>query len=90
MVTRNSKRIELPQIGELEESNKATQAVKGAALSERGKSKAGRKKKSDEEKASELLAVYVTVEQKKKLDENAKGVNISSLIKALLIEKGLI
>ena len=54
MVTKNSKPIELPKIGELDDESKVNQAVKGAALNERVKSKGGRKKKSDEEKSNIL------------------------------------
>ena len=90
MVAKNNKPIELPKIGEFDDENKVNQAVKGAALNERVKSKAGRKKKSDEEKSNEYIPVYLTTEQKRKLTQNAQGLSISMLIKSILIEKGML
>lgn len=88
MVTKNLKKIVLPQIDELEGNDNLSQVGKGAALVEKTKGRGGRAKKSDEEKATEYIPVYVTKDQKATLTKNAKGASLSSLIKALLVEKG--
>ena len=90
MVTKNTKGIEVPKIDELEEKgNSVSQAVKGAALVEKTKGR-GRKKKTEEETAVRHISVYLTIEQHEKLVEKAKGVNLASLIKNILNEKGMI
>lgn len=90
MVTKNQKKIVLPQIDDLEGNENLNQVGKGAALVEKTKGRGGRTKKSDEEKATEYIPVYVTKEQKANLTKNAKGASLSALIKTLLVEKGYI
>lgn len=91
MVIKNTKGIELPKIDELEEkANSVPQAVKGAALAEKTKGKGGRKKKTEDEKAVRHVSINLTKEQHEELLRKAKGVSLSSLIKTVLVEKGLL
>lgn len=65
--------------------------IKNAPLSEKKKSTAGRKKKSQEDKADEMMAVYLTAEQKVIVQRYTEKTSVpfSTLIKQLLKEKGI-
>ncbi len=65
--------------------------IKGAVLNEKKKSNAGRKKKSLEDKADEMMAVYFTAEQKEIVQTYTEKTSIpfSTLVKQLLTEKGI-
>ena len=66
--------------------------IKGAALSERRKSTAGRKPKNAEEKANAIIAVCVTNEEKETITNYCKDkkIPVSVLVKQLLEEKGIL
>lgn len=66
--------------------------MKNVALTEKKKSNAGRKKKSQDEKLDAMMAVYFTSEQKETVQNYCDKVNVafSSLIKQILVEKGIL
>lgn len=68
------------------------EVMKGAALKDKVKSKAGRKPKLQEEKATEVMVVYLTEEQKTSLQAYCDKISIpfSTLVKQLLTEKELL
>lgn len=63
-----------------------------ATLTDKKKSNAGRKKKSENDKATEMMAVYFTVEQKEVIQAYCDKISIpfSTLVKQLLSEKGIL
>jgi len=68
------------------------QVAKNANFKEKSLSRAGRKKKSEEDRASEPRPAYFTLEQNAMLDAyiDKTGVPFSTLVKQLLAEKGIL
>jgi predicted transcriptional regulator len=67
------------------------EVMKGAALKDKVKSKAGRKPKIQEEKATETMVVYLTDEQKKKVQEYCDAnMPFSVLVRQILSDKGIL
>lgn len=63
-----------------------------APLIDKVKSKAGRKKKSEEDKATKTMVVYFTEEQKETVENycNGKDIPFSVLVRQLLNERGIL
>lgn len=65
--------------------------MKDATLTDKRKSNAGRKKKLQEDKAVEMMAVYFTEDQKEIVQKYCdNNIPFSTLIKQLLSEKGIL
>jgi len=80
--------VNMDDVGE--ESTK--KIMKDAALTEKKKSNAGRKKKSEGDRATEMMAVYFTPEQKDIVQAYCDKISIpfSTLTKQFLSEKGIL
>ncbi|MBP1616138.1 MAG: hypothetical protein H6Q13_3586 [Bacteroidetes bacterium] len=66
--------------------------TKGAALTDKKPSKAGRKKKAEADKAGEMMAVYFTTEQKETVQGYCEkiGIPFSNLVKQMLAQNNII
>lgn len=87
----NAQKPVIHKIDDLEETHSVNKFLNNADLvNSRNQRKGGRKKK--EARASELMASYLTAEQKERVQSycNKIGIPFSTLVRQMLAEKGIL